>query len=282
VTSINVDVAKKAASIRRKAAGYSFLGAALFIGLYIFASYFIRSAEFEYLPKLWKVLHRMWGFIAGDAERHVPAGKVFVNFGTTLMKTALGWGVALGIGIPIGVLMGRYRWSRNFFFDLVYIAANIPLIVYGVLALLIFGTSNTGPIVVVAVLVLPVVALNVAAGVESVDRNLLLMSRAYGQPARMALRHIVFPTFYPFLFAGARVAFADSWKLGALTETFGGTNGVGVQIRKAFQMFSVADLLAWMMFFVIFVLAIERLGLMRLERRAFRWRLRRGEDILRY
>ncbi len=147
---------------------------------------------------------------------------------------------------------------------------------------LIFGIGDTGPVAVVTVLVLPVVAINVAAGVEAVDRNLLSMSRAYRQTTRSALRHIVFPSFYPFLFAGARVSFADSWKLGALTETFGGVTGVGVQINKAFDQFATADLLAWMMFFVIFVLFIERFVLMRLERYVFRYRLKRGEDVLRY
>ena len=40
--------------------------------------------------------------------------------------------------------------------------------------------------------------------------------------------------------------------------------------------------MAWMMFFVIFVVVIERVVLMRLERYVFRYRLKRGEDVLRY
>ena len=108
------------------------------------------------------------------------------------------------------------------------------------------------------------------------------MSRSYGLPTQTAMRHIVIPSLSPFLFAGSRASFAASWKLAALAETFGGTTGVGVQIRKAFQGFSVTDMLAWMMFFVIFVVVIERVVLMRLERWVFRYRLKRGEDILSY
>jgi len=36
------------------------------------------------------------------------------------------------------------------------------------------------------------------------------------------------------------------------------------------------------MFFVIFVVVIERVVLMRLERYVFRYRLKRGADVLRY
>ncbi len=276
-----VDVAKQAARSRRKAAGYSLLGALALVGIWQVA-HVVTQTEFNLLPSPWEVAQRMWGFVVGDPERHVKAGYVFLNFWETFRKTLIGFVAAVVIGVPIGILMGRYRYAKSFFFDMVYLAANVPLIVYAILALLLFGLGDAGPAFVVTLLVLPVICLNVAAGVENVDRNLLAMSRAYHRPSNEALRHIVVPTFLPFLFAGSRASFAASWKLAALAETFGGTTGVGVQIRRAFQGFSVPDMLAWMMFFVIFVVFVERVVLMRVERYVFRYRLKRGEDVLRY
>ena len=276
-----VDVARRTTSTRRKAAVYSLLGAVTVLVVWQLVSGFQRTA-FDLLPGPAQVADRMWGFIVGDPSRGVASGTVFINFWETLRKTLIGFAAAVVFGVPIGILMGRYRYAKNFFFDLVYLAANVPLIVYAILGLLLFGLGDAGPAFVVALLVLPVISLNVAAGVEGVDRNLLTMSRAYGRPSRAALRDIVAPSFSPFLFAAARASFAASWKLAALAETFGGTTGIGVQIRKAFQGFSVADMMAWMMFFVIFVVLFERVVLMRLERWVFRYRLKRGEDVLRY
>lgn len=274
-------VTKRAPGTRRKAAAYSLLGAFALLAAWALASQYTRT-EFQLLPSPLAVAHRMMGFVFGDASRRVEAGTVFVNFWETLRKTLIGFASAVIVGIPMGILMGRYRYAKNFFFDLVYLAANVPLIVYAILSILLFGLGDAGPAFVVAILVLPDIALNVAAGVEGVDRRLLAMSRAYHRPPSAALRHIVVPSFFPFLFAAARNSFASSWKLAALAETFGGTTGIGVQIRKSFQTFSVADLLAWMMFFVIFVVFIERVVLMRLERYVFRYRLKRGEDVLRF
>jgi NitT/TauT family transport system permease protein len=276
-----VDVAKRAASTRRKATAYSLLGALSLLVAWQLASTYQRT-EFELLPSPVQVAQQMWVFIAGDAEEGIPAGFVALNFWETFRKTLIGFAGALVLGVPIGILMGRYRYAKNFFFDLVYLAGNVPLIVYAILGLLLFGLGDAGPAFVVMLLVLPVIALNVAAGVEGVDRNLLAMSRAYGMPTTSALRHVVVPSFAPFLFAAGRASFAASWKLAALAETFGGTTGVGVQIRKAFQGFSTVDMLAWMMFFVIFVVVMERVVLMRLERWVFRFRLKRGEDVLRF
>jgi NitT/TauT family transport system permease protein len=272
---------KQGASRRRQATLLSIVGAVGLLAAWSIAS-FATETEFQLLPPPWEVADRMWGFIVGDPSRNVEGGTVFVNFWDTFRKTMFGFIGAVVVGIPIGVLMGRYRYAKNYFFDFVYLAANVPLIVYSILAVVLFGLGDLGPAVVVGLLVLPDIALNVAAGVEGVDRRLLSMSRAYGQPAGPALRNIVWPSFLPFLFSAARASFAASWKLATLAETFGGTTGVGVQIRKAFQGFAVADMLAWMMFFVIFVVVVERVILIRLERYAFRYRLQRDEDVLRF
>ncbi|MGH2539092.1 MAG: ABC transporter permease [Actinomycetota bacterium] len=281
VSAIPLATAKRPASTRWKATAYSLAGALSLLLVWQLASGYSPS-EFDLLPSPAQVVQQMGDYTFGNELEGIPAGFVFVNFWETFRKTLLGFAGALIVGVPIGILMGRYRYAKNFFFDLVYLAANVPLIVYAILALLLFGLGDTGPAFVVGLLVLPVISLNVAAGVEGVDRNLLSMSRAYRLPTSSALRQIVVPSFAPFLFAAARASFAASWKLAALAETFGGTTGVGVQIRKAFQGFSVTDMLAWMMFFVIFVVLVERVVLMRLERWVFRYRLKRGEDILRY
>jgi NitT/TauT family transport system permease protein len=184
----------------------------------------------------------------------------------------VGWLLAFVIGIPIGLLMGRYRYARAFFHDFVYIFANVPLLVYAVVALIIFGISPWGPAFVVALEAFTGIALNVAAGVESVDRGLLSMSRSFRRSSRTTMRAIVFPSVVPFLFASGRVSFANSWKLAALAETFGGYLGVGYQLEKAFQTYSVVTLLAWMFFFVIFVVLVERLLITPAEKRVFAWR----------
>jgi ABC-type nitrate/sulfonate/bicarbonate transport system permease component len=168
--------------------------------------------------------------------------------------------------------MGRYRYARAFFHYFVYLFANVPLLVYAVIAIVVFGISPWGPAFVVMLEAFTGIAINVAAGVESVDRGLLAMSRSFRRTTGKTLRSIVVPSIVPFLFASGRVSFANSWKLAALAETFGGYLGVGYQLEKAFQVYSVELLLAWMFFFVLFVIAVERLLIAPAERRVFAWR----------
>jgi NitT/TauT family transport system permease protein len=240
---------------------YSLLGAFSFIAVW---AYWSTVLEPFILPSPLAVARQMGELVA--------SGEVFTNFASSFLKTMVGWALALLLGIPIGMLMGRYRYARAFFHDFVYLFANVPLLVYAVIAIVVFGVSPWGPAFVVMLEAFTGIAINVAAGVESVDRGLLAMSRSFRRSSRRTARNIVVPSVVPFLFASGRVSFANSWKLAALAETFGGYLGVGYQLEKAFQVYSVESLLAWMFFFVIFVVLVERLLIAPAERRVFRWR----------
>ncbi|MDF2823168.1 MAG: putative nitrate/sulfonate/bicarbonate transporter inner rane protein, partial [Mycobacterium sp.] len=85
-------------------------------------------------------------------------------------------------------------------------------------------------------------------------------------------KSVFLPSVMPFLFAALRYGFAMAWKVEALTEVFGGRSGIGFMIRQSYQEFSVAGVLAWTGFFVIFILLIERVFLAGLERRFFAYR----------
>jgi NitT/TauT family transport system permease protein len=242
--------------------GLSLLGGLSFLGLWAALS----EWKFEpyVLPSPFAVVSNMEDLLA--------QGIVTEAFLKSLQKTLMGWGAAVALGIPIGLLMGRYRYARAFFHDLVYVLSNVPLVVYAVISLVVFGISDIGPAFVVMLLVLPAVSINVAAGVASADQGLLAMSRSFGRSSPAVTRWVIVPAVLPFLLAAGRVSFADSWKLEALTETFGSASGVGFQIHKAFTTFSVLDALSWMMFFVIFVIIVERVLLAPAERRIFAWR----------
>jgi NitT/TauT family transport system permease protein len=243
------------------AQAYSLAGIATFIAIWAF---FAARMEPFVLPSPWAVAQRMWELVL--------SGAVLTNFADSFWRTVLGWVIAVALGSVIGFLMGRYRYARAFFHDLIYLAANVPLIVYAIVAIIVFGISGIGPTSVVVLFVLPSIALNVAAGMMSVDPDLVGMSKAFNRSRSDVLKHVIIPTVTPFAFAGGRVSFADSWKLAALVETFGGSSGVGYQIARSYHLFSVRDVLAWMMFFVIFVVLLERLVLVNVEQRLFRWR----------
>jgi len=202
----------------------------------------------------------------------IETGNFVGDFSASVLKTFAGFGVAALVGAPIGYLMGRSRYWRAFFHDGVTIAGTIPAIVYAVMSLIVFGLSNLGPILAVALVSAPYVALNVAEGIRGVDQQLITMSEAFGRTPRQIRREVLVPTIVPFVFAAIRMCFAVAWKVEALTEVFGGRSGVGFQIRTEYQLYDISAVLAWMVLFIAFMLVIERLVLAKAESRLLAWR----------
>lgn len=266
-TTIEHDVhgARLSAAGRRRVRGV--VGFAVGVGGFLLVWTLLSElvvGEFLLPPPL-EVGREMWDIGRTGAFVH--------HFVPTISRLAWGFGLALLIGFPVGYLMGTSRYWRAFFHDMVMVAGSIPGITYAVMALVVLGISELGPVVSVGVVSMPYVALNVAEGLDSVDRRLVQMSDAYGRQSSAVLRHVLIPSVAPFAFAGIRLSFALAWKVEQLTEVFGSSKGVGFQIRREFEDFSIPGTLAWVLAFIVFMLLLERFVLVRIERFLFRWRL---------
>ena len=251
------------ASARHKRKRLAFLvaGWVVIFAVWQVAAYYL---PFGTLPNPLEVGAEMWEIVA--------SGALVSDFLASVIKTFAGFGAAVLVGAPVGYLMGRYNYWRAFFRDGVTVAGTIPALTYAVLSLIIFGLSDLGPVLAVALVSTPYVALNVAEGIRGVDQNLVKMSQAFGRSPQMIRREVFLPTIVPYLFAAVRMSFAVAWKVEALTEVFGGTNGVGFQIRTEYQLFNITGVIAWMALFIVFMLLIERLLLRKLEKRVLAWR----------
>ena len=133
-----LDVDKRAASARRKAIAYSLLGALTLLRDLAGRVGTTRLLSSSCCPRRLAVADRMWRLRRrGTRTEGIAAGTVFVAL--------------LGDLPPDAVRVRRVRsiarrcrsgssWAgidtrRAFFFDFVYLAANVPLIVYAILGL---------------------------------------------------------------------------------------------------------------------------------------------------
>jgi NitT/TauT family transport system permease protein len=118
----------------------------------------------------------------------------------------------------------------------------------------------------------PIVALNVWQGVKDVDGKLTDMAKVFEASPQVRLKRIILPQIYPYIMASARTCIGIAWKLTALVELLGRSNGVGYQLNYWFQLFNMAQVIGWVGLFLIIVLSIELFLLKPLEKKLFSWR----------
>jgi NitT/TauT family transport system permease protein len=208
------------------------------------------------------MVDQMWQLIA--------SGVFWIHFSATIRMIALAYALSVVVGVGVGVVM-VWTWVDAFVRDWIIGFLNTPGLVFVLVATLIFGFHPLGPISAVVVTSFPFVTINIAEGVRALPRDLIDMSTAFRVTDTRRLRQIVIPFLAPYTFAALRYGFSMAWKIATLAELFGSAQGVGFMIRREFELFSMAGMLAWILLFCAFALLLEVL-LQRGARRYFRWR----------
>ena len=208
-----------------------------------------------------------------DAMREIiDDNLLWTNFQYSMTTFLITFTLAFLIGTFIGMLMGRSRYFDAFFRDYILASLTTPGLVFIFVGIMLFGIGPSGRILPVTLIVIPLVVINVVEGVQAIPRDLFDMANAYRVTGVRQVRHILLPGIAPFLFTAARYAIAVGLRVSALIEVFGGTRGMGFQLRRNFERYDVAGAMAWTLFIVIFVLIVERIILKRAEKIFFKWR----------
>jgi NitT/TauT family transport system permease protein len=203
----------------------------------------------------------------------VASGVIFVHIGYTLYRILWGLGLAALVGVPIGILMGRFKVVERFFIPLVSVLSPIPSLAWVPLFILWFGLGDAASIALVLYAATFPLILNTWTGVRSVNRLWLRAAEAMGADARSLFRKVVLPGSLPFVIAGLRQGFARSWIAVVGGEMIAATSwGLGWVIFDSKEFLRTEVMLATLLVIGVLGLGFERLIFQGLERRTVsRW-----------
>jgi NitT/TauT family transport system permease protein len=199
-------------------------------------------------------------------------GELPWHVGITLARVAVSFTLAMLIGVPIGIAMGRSRNLDRFFDPWLVLFLNIPALVVIVLCYVWFGLVESAAIAAVAINKIPNVVVTLREGSRALTTDYLEMAQVFRLGRIKTFRHIILPELLPYILAAARSGLALIWKIVLVVELLGRSNGVGFKIHLFFQFFDVASILAYTIAFVMIIQLIEWCVLRPLELRIGRWR----------
>jgi len=191
---------------------------------------------------------------------------------TTLSRVVLSFVIGFAIAVTAGLLMGRSVTGERLLEPFIIIGLSTPAVAVTVLMLMILGMNTTAAVATIVFVITPLMVQTIWQGTKAVDAELLEMARVFDVPMTTQLREVFLPQITPHLFAAVRVGLGAAWKVVVIAEFFALGSGVGARINEAFELFSLADVMAWTITFVALMAVIEFLLLKPLERWVFRWR----------
>jgi NitT/TauT family transport system permease protein len=138
-------------------------------------------------------------------------GTMFEHAGATLYRVLFGFSLAIAVGLPLGILMARFKPVENFFLPLVSALMPIPSFSLVPLFMLWFGIGNTTTILIVFYAATFPMLFNTWSGVRSVNPLWLRAAGAMGADEKRLFWKVIIPGASPFIITGMRQAFLRCW-----------------------------------------------------------------------
>jgi NitT/TauT family transport system permease protein len=226
-----------------------------------------RSGTFPraLMPTIPTVLATLWAMILdGTMIRHA---------GFTLYRVLFGFGLALAVGIPIGILMTRFRPVENFLLPLVSALMPIPSFALVPLFMLWFGIGNLTTIIIVFYAATFPMVFNTWSGVRSVNPIWLRAAGAMGADEQRLFWKVIIPGASPFIITGMRQAFIRAWIAVVGAEMIAASSwGLGWVIFDAKEFLNADIMLSSLIVIGLIGFLFERLVFGSLERSTvLRW-----------
>lgn len=227
----------------------------------------------------WELYVRARGTYATPTIPDIAAALVKLPFtetfwpaiATTLQALVIGFAVALAIGLPLGILMGRVRLLERLGTVYMTILLSVPLSATVPIIVILFGIGLRARVAVVVLFALPMLVVNVMTGVAQVDRALIDMGRSFGTTGWRLIRRVIVPAASPEIFTGIRLA-AGRGIIGMIVaELIVISAGIGKLLDSYTVRFDMASVYA-----VVIVILLISAGFLQaieaIERRVLSWR----------
>ena len=139
-------------------------------------------------------------------------GTLLEAIGTSVTRGGLGFLVALVIGTPLGLLIGRVRAVRRGIGPIVSGLQSLPSVAWVPAAIIFFGLGEAAIYAVVLLGAVPSIANGMVNGIDQVPPLFLRVGRVLGARGLSAARFVVLPAVLPAYLGGLRQGWAFSWR----------------------------------------------------------------------
>ncbi|HEY7169135.1 MAG TPA: ABC transporter permease [Candidatus Binatia bacterium] len=199
------------------------------------------------------------------------SGQLLAALAVSLQALALGFVLSVLFGIPLGLLMGRYRRLESFLDVYMTALLTVPMISFIPFLVIAFGLGLHSRVWIVFLFAFVIIAINTTAGVRNVDPTLTEMARSFGARESELFIKVILPAAMPMIMAGIRLGMARAI-LGMVTsEMILAVVGFGAMLMTFGASFNSPAVFATIL--TIVLLAVALLAVIQyLDRRLTPWR----------
>ncbi|GAB2661034.1 ABC transporter permease [Gordonia jinhuaensis] len=206
--------------------------------VFLFAWWVVTAADLVkplYLPgpgAVWDAFVRAntWHQVAPGVPREVLGEQnyfLWEHLIASLQRIFAGVGIAIVVGVALGVLMGTSRAVATVIEPYLNFLRALPPLGYFSLLIVWFGIGDTSKIWLLFLAAFPAITVATVAGISGIKQDYINAARSLGARRRQVVTRVVLPAALPDIINGIRLAVGFAWTTVVAAELNNGIPGIG-------------------------------------------------------
>jgi NitT/TauT family transport system permease protein len=198
-------------------------------------------------------------------------GSIWYDIEVSGLEFITGYGAAIVIGVPLGILMGWYSRVDAVLDPFVSALYATPRIALLPLVMIWFGIGLMSKVAIVFLGAVFPILVNTITGVRTVNADFVKVARSFGSNDWQMFLTVALPSSVPLLLTGLRLGLGHALVGIVVGEMYGATHGLGFLIATAGARFQTDKVMVGII--LIASAGVAMTSLLRVvERRFERWR----------
>jgi ABC-type nitrate/sulfonate/bicarbonate transport system permease component len=200
---------------------------------------------------------------------------IYVHLWHSFLRAMAGFGSAALLAIPMGLMLGRIGWLREFVLPAIKGVYPIPGIAWIPLAILWFGLGDAAVVFVVFATTFFPLFFSTEAGARMINPTVLDAGRCFGARGITLFFRVILPATVPYIITGLRISLGGAWRMIVAGEMLASQDGIGYVLMESRFQFRAVDLMTAMILIAIVGYATEKLLVDTIEKRTLeKWEVK--------
>jgi len=168
--------------------------------------------------------------VVQKAVELTSSGELWKNLSISLWRIFAGFLVGAMIGIPVGLVMGSFKFMQRLLEPFTEFLRFIPSVAMITIAVIWFGIGEASKVFLIAYTTVFIVIISTAAAVMSIHPDKVRGARTLGASETQVFFFVALPASMPGILTGLRVAMGNSFTTIVAAEMVAADSGIGTML----------------------------------------------------
>ncbi|MFW6020611.1 MAG: ABC transporter permease [Guyparkeria sp.] len=186
--------------------------------------------------------------VATEPSRRTGEITLWVDTSASLIRLGLGVGIAMAIGLIVGVFTGLIPYVNRSLSPFVSVLSMIPPLAVLPILFIALGVGEVAKVALIVFGIAPFIMRDIQQRVEEIPREMLVKAQTLGANTWQIILRLVLPQVMPRLLDATRLALGTAWLFLIASEAIAAKEGLGYRIflvRRYLDMELILPYVAW-------------------------------------